>query len=171
MTYNYSRRLAHPFYANMDPTMIGKARELRKNMTKAEQKLWQHLRQKKIMETKFRRQHPIDRFILDFYCHDARLVIEVDGGYHNDEDQQVYDEGRTQELMEMGLEIIRFTNNEVESNIEEVIEKIKLKLKTRIQVPPWFGEGCFRTSSFAMTKGRGKKNPLPWFGEGGRGKG
>ena len=103
MTYNYSRRLAHPFYANMNPTMIGKA--------------------------------------LDFYCHAAKLVIEVDGEYHNESDQQQYDEGRTHELNEMGLEIIRFTNDEVESNIDKVIEKIKEKLKTRIQVPPWFGEG------------------------------
>lgn len=132
MTYNYSRRLAHPFYANMNPTMIGKVRELRKNMTKAEHKLWQNLRRKEIIGARFRRQHPIDRFILDFYCHSAKLVIEVDGEYHNDMDQQVYDEGRTNELMEMGLEIIRFTNDEVESNIENVTEKIKEKLKTRI---------------------------------------
>jgi very-short-patch-repair endonuclease len=120
----------------MDPTMIGKARELRKNMTQAEKKLWQHIRKKEIMGTRFRRQHPIDRFILDFYCNDARLVIELDGEYHNEEDQKEYDEGRTHELMEMGLEIIRFTNDEVESDIVHVLEKIKEKLKTRVQVPP-----------------------------------
>lgn len=132
MTYTYNRRLAHPFYANMDPTMIGKARELRKNMTKSEQKLWQYIRKKEIMGTRFRRQHPIDRFILDFYCHAAKLVIEVDGEYHNEEDQHQYDEGRAHELKEMGSDIIRFTNDEVESSIDKVIDKIKEKLQTRI---------------------------------------
>jgi very-short-patch-repair endonuclease len=136
MTYKYNRRLAYPFYFNMDPEMIGKARELRKNMTKAEHKLWQQLRRKVLMGARFRRQHPINKFIADFYCHEAKLIIEVDGPYHNDEEQQQNDKGRTYELQDMGIDIIRFTNEEVELNIEKVLEIIKEKLTSKIQVPP-----------------------------------
>lgn len=133
MTYNYNRRLAYPFYFNMDPEMLGKAKENRKNMTPAEQLLWQKLRKKVLMGARFRRQHPISKFIADFYCHQAKLVIEVDGPYHDEDDQKLYDEGRMQEMKEFGIEIIRFTNDEVESNIDAVTEKIKEKLHSRMK--------------------------------------
>jgi very-short-patch-repair endonuclease len=132
MTYNFNRRLAYPFYCQMDPEMLGKAKELRKNMTLAEKILWQRLRRKEIMGVRIRRQHPMSKFIADFYCHQAKLVIEVDGPYHNEEEQKNYDEGRYKELKEFGIEIIRFTNEEVESDIEAVLEKIREKLKSRI---------------------------------------
>ena len=136
MTYIFNPRLSYPFYYSMNPEMLGKVRELRKNMTRSEKLLWQRLRRKELIGARFRRQHPINRFIADFYCHQAKLVIEVDGLYHNDEDQKIYDEGRCQEFREFGIEILRFTNEEVESNIDKVMERIKEKLKSRNQVHP-----------------------------------
>ena len=77
------------------------------------------------MGLKFRRQHPIGRFIADFYCHEKKLVIEVDGSVHNSEEQREYDAGRTYELNENEIQVIRFTNNEVEKELQKVINKLK----------------------------------------------
>ena len=111
MVYQRSSRLGFPFYFNVDADLLGKAREQRKYMTPAEKKLWSKIRGK-ALGVKFRRQHPINRFIADFYCHEARLIVEVDGGYHEEEDQQAYDRGRTRELEEFGIRVIRFTKDE-----------------------------------------------------------
>lgn len=98
------------------------ARLLRKNMTNYEELLWERLKGKQISGLRFRRQHPIDIFIADFYCHDARLVIEIDGDIHI---QQIeYDDGRTAEIEKFGIKVIRFTNSEIVNNIEAVINKI-----------------------------------------------
>jgi very-short-patch-repair endonuclease len=85
------------------------------------------------MGIKFRRQHPIDIFIADFYCHEARVVIEVDGGIH--ENRKEYDAGREAEIERYNLKVLRFTNAEVEYEIEKVIESIKLTLLERIKSP------------------------------------
>jgi len=82
-------------------------------MTRAEKILWSKLRKKQIDGVIFRRQHPIDIFIVDFYCHKHQLVIEVDGGIHNLPGVSERDEGRTYELEKWGLKVIRFTNEEV----------------------------------------------------------
>jgi len=124
MIYQKNLRLGFPIYYNADGELLGKAREQRKDMTSAEKRLWQVLRRKKL-GMKFRRQHPINRFIADFYCHEAKLVIEVDGGYHEDDDQREYDIGRTAELKEFGILVVRFTNEEVEQDLEVVIQKIR----------------------------------------------
>jgi very-short-patch-repair endonuclease len=84
------------------------ARTLRKDQTEAERILWEYLESKRLSGYKFRRQHPIKNYIADFYCHEARLVIEVDGEIHMAPDQQVYDEGRTYDLKEVGVSVIRF---------------------------------------------------------------
>jgi very-short-patch-repair endonuclease len=84
---------------------------------------------------RFRRQHPIDIFIVDFYCHEARLVVEIDGAIHKN--QYEYDDGRAAEIEKFGIEIIRFTNEEVENNIGHVIKKIELRVKERTKSPPW----------------------------------
>jgi very-short-patch-repair endonuclease len=112
------------FY-NAYPEIFRKAEVLRKNMTDAEKVLWERLR-KKQLGLRFKAQHPIERFIADFYCHKAKLVIEIDGKIHNV--QKEYDLGREAELEKYGLKIIRFTNDEVLNNIDWVIEKIKLNL-------------------------------------------
>jgi very-short-patch-repair endonuclease len=100
------------------------ARTNRKDLTEAEQILWSALRGRKFLGFKFRRQHPIDEFIADFYCHEKKLVIELDGGYHQSRSQAEYDEGRTFQLTELGITIIRFTNEEVITNLPTVLKNI-----------------------------------------------
>jgi len=97
-------------------------------MTGAEMKLWQELRNHKFKGLKFRRQHPIGRFIVDFYCHEKRLVVEVDGSIHDLTEVKERDEGREEELKNFGLTIIRFTNGEIEYDIENVLNKLKMKI-------------------------------------------
>ena len=99
------------------------ARNLRENMTAAEMNLWMHLREG-INGFKFRRQHPIFLFIADFYCHKVKLIVEIDGYFHNDKIVQEGDRLRTVELEKMGYTIIRFTNKEVLQNVDSVIQKI-----------------------------------------------
>ena len=104
------------------------ARENRKQSTKAEQVLWTHLRSRKLHGFKFRRQHPIADFVADFYCHECKLVIELDGEYHNVIEQRQYDKGRTYELSELKIKVVRFTNREVLERIDFVLDEISARL-------------------------------------------
>jgi len=99
----------------------------RKNMTKAEMILWNELKTKKLNGYKFRRQHPIQKYIVDFYCHELKLIIEVDGGYHNEKEQIEYDKIRDNILKLKGVEILRFTNEEVFKDIQNVKHKILIE--------------------------------------------
>jgi len=110
---------------NASAYIFGNARKLRDNMTEAEKMLWEALRLKRLSGYKFRRQHPIGKFIVDFYCHEVKLVIELDGGYHNGEEQKEYDSFRTKALEDVGLNEIRFTNEQVYNNLDEVLEEIR----------------------------------------------
>ncbi|MEM7550145.1 MAG: endonuclease domain-containing protein [Bacteroidota bacterium] len=112
-----------------NPNMFGYAKENRKAPTDAEDLLWQNLRGRKLVGLKFRRQHPIGDFIIDFYCHDKKLGIELDGGYHFLTEQREADEGLTFELKELGVKIIRFDNSEIERNIKKVLKRIEEELK------------------------------------------
>ncbi|WP_315056604.1 endonuclease domain-containing protein [Chryseobacterium indoltheticum] len=103
-----------------------KAQSLRNNETKAEKILWENLRRNQLKGHKFGRQHPISLFIADFYCHQLKLIIEVDGEYHNAPEQIKIDDERTQVLQDNGMKIIRFTNCEIENNIGKVITQIGL---------------------------------------------
>jgi very-short-patch-repair endonuclease len=107
------------------PEIFKRAGELRKNMTEAERKLWSLLRKKQVGGKKFRRQHPVKTFIVDFYCHECKLVVEVDGNIHQLEEQKEYDNERTYELEQLGLKVIRFTNDQVLQQPEMVIARIK----------------------------------------------
>jgi very-short-patch-repair endonuclease len=98
---------------------------LRKNMTLPELILWKKLKDRKLFKSKFRRQHPINIFIVDFYCHKLKLVIEIDGEIHYEIKAKEYDDGRSYELEKFGLKIIRFTNDQVTFNIESVTKKIQ----------------------------------------------
>ena len=102
------------------------AKDLRNNMTESEKKLWAYLRKKQIGKYKFRCQHPIYRYILDFYCHEKRLAIEIDGNMHKS--QQEYDRDRDEFLNSIGIQTLRLRNEDVSNNIEKVIEIIKIKL-------------------------------------------
>jgi very-short-patch-repair endonuclease len=106
------------------PAILARARELRRETTPQERKLWQRLRRKQLFGIKFRRQHPIDRFILDFFCYEHKLAVEIDGGSHYQPDQQEYDQARTDWLAQHGIRVIRFTNRDVDSNIEGVLDEI-----------------------------------------------
>jgi len=101
------------------------AKTLRANLTPAEKLLWANLRDRNLGGYKFRRQHPIDRFIADFYCHEKRVVVELDGGIHLETDQMEYDENRTAALKRWDIEVIRFTNEEVFCKMSEVLNRIK----------------------------------------------
>jgi len=102
-----------------------KAKQMREQMTRAESRLWAALKGKQLMGIKFRRQHPVQLYIVDFYCHQLKLVIELDGGYHATEEQKKLDAERTEALENTGLHVMRFTNDEVLSEIDTVLRKIK----------------------------------------------
>ncbi len=105
-------------------TLTLRARELRKNATPAEKKLWMVLRRKALRGIKFYRQYPIGYYIVDFYCSKHNLVIEIDGGIHDDPDQSEYDQERDNHLKGTGLKVLRFTNEEVLTQIHKVTSKI-----------------------------------------------
>lgn len=113
-----------------NPQLFQFARLNRQVQTEAEKVLWECLRNRKLNGFKFRRQHPITHFIADFFCLEYNLVIEVDGDYHNEREQKQYDEGRTFELGELNIKVIRFTNREVLENIDFVLESILQYLKS-----------------------------------------
>ena len=100
-------------------------RELRQSSTKAEKILWEYLRNRKLDGLKFRRQHPLDKYIADFYCHEKKMAIELDGAVHSDNMSKDYDRARTFELAGSGIKVIRFWNSEVENNIENVLVAIR----------------------------------------------
>ena len=112
------------FKPPLSPEMLQRVRELRQNATDAEQLLWRLLRNRQLMGYKFRRQHPMAGYILDFYCHEARLVIEVDGGGHTSPQQSIYDRQRTERLESDGLRVIRFWNHEILKETEAVMQAI-----------------------------------------------
>lgn len=97
--------------------LIERARQMRKEPTHAEALLWERLRKRQLGGLKFRRQHIIEHFIVDFYCPRARLVIEVDGDVHAQ--QADYDRERDQVLSELGYAVVRFTNQDLEEDVEE----------------------------------------------------
>jgi very-short-patch-repair endonuclease len=101
------------------------AGDLRHSMTESERKLWESLRNRKLSGFKFRRQHPFYEIILDFYCQEAGLSIEVDGTIHKDDYQKERDKERTFILNKFGIQELRFSNWEVENQIEKVLDKIK----------------------------------------------
>lgn len=94
-------------------------------MTSAEYKLWQGIRSRQLENMKFRRQFPINNYIVDFVCIENKLVIEIDGGQHNEEENKVLDNKRTDYLVSQGFTVLRFWNNEIFENFEQVVEKIK----------------------------------------------
>ena len=119
------KRIERPIYFDASVEIIRRAAILRKNTTETEQLLWARISKKQLDGLHFRRQHPIGKFIVDFYCHEKLLVIELDGGVHNKAEIAERDEGREIELSKKGLKIIRFTNEEVLSNVDFIVSKIK----------------------------------------------
>lgn len=115
-----------------------KAEELRNRMTPAEEVLWKHIHINE-WKIKFRRQHPIANYVVDFYCHSIKLVVELDGGIHETEDVKKYDAERENHLKELGLTVLRFKNEELFNNKKIVLEKIAETVRM-LQSPP-LGDG------------------------------
>ncbi len=111
-------------FQNATPVIFKLGRDLRKNMTKAEVILWNVIRGKNLKDLRFRRQHPIAKFVVDFYCHEKKLVIELDGNVHDTEEAKEKDKLRSELLEQLGLKVIRFRNEEVLNNLKEVVKKI-----------------------------------------------
>lgn len=106
--------------------------QLRANTTASEDKLWEHLKTKP-KGRKFRRQHPFNLYVLDFYCHKLRLAIEIDGGYHFTRQQQEKDRDRTLEISKYKVDVIRFTDIEVIDDYPNVIHKIDSVINERLK--------------------------------------
>ncbi|MBL8132750.1 MAG: endonuclease domain-containing protein [Anaerolineae bacterium] len=100
------------------------ARQMRHEPTRAEEMLWQRIRNRRIGGAKFRRQHAVEGFVVDFACIERRLIVEVDGDIHNLPDQQVYDQQRQTHLESHGFRVLRFANGDVLQSIEAVAEVI-----------------------------------------------
>ncbi len=132
------------------------ARALRKNMTEAERALWQRLRAKQL-GVRFRRQHPVGPYVLDFYCYQARLAVEVDGGQHDRPLQRAHDAARTRFLERQGIRVLRFWNHEVLHNMEGVLEAIVAALQERLEGAPLTPPPFHPPSPLPRERGGGKE--------------
>ena len=106
----------------VDPRILEVARAMRAEQTPAEQKLWWCVRSRRLAGFKFRRQHPVDRYVVDLYCAECRLVVELDGPSHHQEHQKKYDANRTADLERAGCTVVRIPNREVHENIDGVLK-------------------------------------------------
>jgi N-acetyl-alpha-D-muramate 1-phosphate uridylyltransferase len=141
--------------------LFRRAEELRKFCTWEEEVIWRYLSENKL-GVKFRRQHPLLFYIADFYCHQIKLVIEIDGSIHNKEGVKINDEIRQKEIEALGITVIRFTNSQVKTNIEKIVEDISQKIKklqsSKDQSSP-LGAGGLRAIIFSAGLGTRFK---PW---------
>ena len=126
-----------------DAVRLQRAKQLRLDQTDAEARLWYHLRAHRFLGLKFKRQKPVGSYIVDFICLELGLVIEVDGGQHNED--QAYDQRRSQRLAAEGLHVLRFWNDEVLHDTDAVLEQIQLVIESKAPSPlaplPQAGEG------------------------------
>ncbi|MBL7481089.1 endonuclease domain-containing protein [Legionella bononiensis] len=104
--------------------LLDKAKKLRKNSTSMESKIWNSLRSRRFQGFKFRRQCPLGNYIVDFICIEKKLIIEIDGGQHNECRQNEYDKIRTNYLNHLGYKVLRFWNNEVQQQFDLVMDVI-----------------------------------------------
>ena len=148
MTHVKNRKLITTgFHLPYNPQLVDRAREMRKNPTPAEQKLWVGFL--RTFKPRFLRQRPIDNYIVDFFCAQLKLVIEIDGDTHFSDEGIEYDQARTRVLERYGLKVMRFTNKEVLENFDAVCAAIE-----EIPPPP-------------LDKGGYSDSPLGKRGEGG----
>ena len=119
-------------YFGATPDVFKKAKQLRKDETEAEKLLWNRLNKNQMMGLQFRRQHPINRFIADFYCARIKLVIEVDGSIHELPENEAYDIGRSEILNDFGITVIRFSNEQIIDDIESVMIIIENNVKIHL---------------------------------------
>ena len=111
-----------------DPALKQRRRGLRLNQTEAEKTLWKHLRNRQLDGMKFFRQFSVGPYILDFYCPQLRLAIELDGGQHTEDDAREYDAARSAYLQAQGIDVMRFWNHDVLNQTESVLQKVLEKV-------------------------------------------
>jgi very-short-patch-repair endonuclease len=116
-----------------------RAKELRQSQTAAEQILWDRLRNRGLCGMKFRRQHPVGPYIADFFCHEHRLIVELDGGIHAAQGEQ--DRQRAEQLAAHGYRVLRYSNQAVEHDLEAVLSKIAAACGAAALLPGVVGEG------------------------------
>lgn len=125
----------------LDPQLLEFAKTMRSNATDAENLMWQLLRAKRFMNLKFRRQHVIAPYIVDFYCHELGLVIELDGSQHGTDDAIEYDAERTKYLEALGLTVVRYWNSNVLGRVDVVLEDLwRVCTKLKQTSPSLFSE-------------------------------
>jgi cyclase len=117
-------------FSGAEKLLFQRASELRRHQTFAEEIVWNYLRTKPL-GFKFRRQHPFSNYILDFYCHALKLVIEVDGSIHELEEVKKNDQARQKHLEEKGMTILRFNNDNIRLKPEEIIQTIEYHLQSK----------------------------------------
>lgn len=124
------------------------ARNLRKNMTKQERKLWNVIKNNQFYGYKFLRQYIIGQYIIDFICREKKIIIEIDGGQHNEEQNIIYDKKRTEFLENLGYKVVRFWNNDI-NNIEGIYQKLQdvfgIKKAPTLTLPRKGGNNIART--------------------------
>ena len=118
-----------------DAEMRGRARRLRRDATDAEQTLWRRLRARQLDGFKFRRQHIVGNYILDFYCPECRLAVELDGGQHNEADRRLRDDARTAFLESRGVAVLRYSNLEALRETDAVLEDLHRQALARSREP------------------------------------
>ena len=130
--------------------LLSHARELRARSTDAEQLMWYLLRNRNLLGCKFRRQHSVRSYILDFYCTELRIAVELDGGQHNLESSIAIDEKRSADLSRIGIEIVRYWNHDVLNQVEVVLQDLmsRLAMRKRPLTPAPLPEGEGFTGSF-----------------------
>lgn len=147
----YKKKAGERMFAGAGDKLFKRAAELRGQQTHAEEILWNYLRTKPL-GFKFRRQHPFSNYIVDFYCHQLKLVLEVDGPIHQKEEVKQADEIRESHLKDHGLSILRFTNDEIKTKPEEVISRLEhhlaLNAKPKIEKPDNPKSPLYRTGGF-----------------------
>jgi very-short-patch-repair endonuclease len=108
------------------------ARVLRHQQTEAEEKLWAILRNRQLNGKKFRRQHALGKYVVDFYCHECKLAIELDGSHHNTPDVMEQDQSRTAFLQEYRIRVLRFANEAMDQHPDDVVKQIKAVLQEQV---------------------------------------
>jgi very-short-patch-repair endonuclease len=143
----------------VNPT-TDRSRTLRRNSTWAEKTLWRHLRNRKLLGCKFRRQHPAGPYYLDFFCLEANFAIEADGGGHGFPEQRQADQKREQYLKAKGVHVVRVWNNQLRENIDGVLYRIKTELQSRLtelSLTPALSQRERESDSSSSPSGRGSR--------------
>ena|SRR5213080_1523334 len=117
--------------------LLDMVRDLRKQQTSAERVMWQLLRNRQILGFKFRRQHQFGDYIADFYCHEARLVVECDGSVHSPNEQWHHDQNRDAYLIGQGLRVLRFANEQILNDTQKVLAEITKCLRPPVGRARW----------------------------------